>query len=156
MLQNMGSVTQRVISSITAALVLVTSLSCMCRGALFPSFSSSCEKQRDASTGMSCCVRSHEIDNDHGDEHESSPCRHDGSGDHEQSCNHCQSSLTVESSPAKNLSHLFQFSLCPLNFAADGTSLTTVVQANPHQFLSGLSPPVGPPTLLSLGCALNT
>ena len=153
MLFNMGLVTQRIISSITAALVLVTTLNCVCHGAAFSTGDAECHEQRDSATAKLCCEQDQHAN--HHDESESAPCKHDGSGDHDPACNHCQSSLVVDSSPAKNLTHLFDFSLLAPAFNTTGINLIAAVQLNSRHFLSDLPPPVGPTTLLSLGCALN-
>ncbi len=159
MLFNMGFVTQRIISSITAAVMLLTSLNCVCHGASFSSGDAGCHEQHEATTAKSYCEHDPhksglEQDSNHHDEQESAPCKHDGSGDHDPSCNHCQSSLVVDSSSAKNLTHLFDFSLFAPTFTTNGISAITLVQLNPHHFLGDLPPPLPDSTLLSLHCAL--
>jgi hypothetical protein len=164
MLFNMGFVAQHIISSITAALVLVTSLNCVCRGAAFsPSDTANnpcCHEQREAETANPCCdhnqqTKHDEADKSHHGEQESAPCKHDGSGDHNPACNHCQSSLITDSSPAKNLTHAFDLSRFAPVFHTGSVNLFVAVQRNSHRFFGNLPPPVGPPTLLSLRCALN-
>lgn len=150
---NMGFLAQRIISTITAAVVLVTSMSCMCLGVQFSSGEAGCLEQREAKADP-CCER-HDPHKDHHAKQESSPCKHDGSGDQDHDCNHCQATLVVDSSSARSLTHQLDFSSFSPAFTAISIDFFLPVQLTARHFPGNLPPPVGPPTLLSLGCALN-
>ena len=154
MLFTMGCITQRLISCLTAAVVLLTSLNCMCAGAPFSVSGSGCHEEREAQATKQCC--GHDGDHDSHHEERSSPCKHDGSGDHDHSCNHCQGSLVAESPSVQHFSHLFDLSLHAPAFDTNGINLFASIAPGTHHFIGDIPPPVGPPTLLSLGCALNT
>jgi len=145
----MGFVTQRMIATLTAAVVLMASLNCMCRAAP-PSCGDADCHQPPKAAAKPCCDRQKtpggQTSMPHGD--------HDDSGDRDHACNHCQSSLVSESASTKNLAHLFDFSFYAPSLAASGINLIADAPLDPHHFLNHLYPPVRPPTLLSLGCAL--
>jgi hypothetical protein len=157
MLFTMGCVTQRLISCLTAAVVLLTSVTCVCVGAPFSSATAGCHERRELAADKQCCRQ----DRDHGDHdhdghhHPPSPCKHDGTGDPDHSCNHCQGSLVANSPSVQQFNHLLDLSLHVPAFDTNGVNLFASVAPGTRHFIGDIPPPVGPPTLLSLGCALN-
>lgn len=149
----MGCVTQRLISCLTAAVVLLTSLNCMCAGAPFPTADAGCHEEHEVASANPCC--GHDRDDHDGHEQGSSPCKHGGSGEPDHSCNHCQGSLVADSPSPQHFNHLFDLSLHAPAFDTSGINLFASVVPRVHHFIGDIPPPVGPPTLLSLGCALN-
>ena len=137
------------VSCLTAAVVLVTSVNCLCQGALLPHDDADCHEAKEAAGKNSRC--DHDEKGHH--EQESTPCKHDDPTRH--TCNHCQASLVSEPSSAKAVFHLFDLSLYGHAFDINALNLITLDLSHSHHFLSDLPPPVGPPTLLSLHCALT-
>jgi hypothetical protein len=155
MLFTMGCITRRLISCLTAAVVFLTSATCMCAGAPFSAAGAGCHGEQ----GVTAAATAHGGGHDCGDEHDghgqhSSPCKHDGSGDRDHSCNHCQGSLVADSPSIQHFSHLFDLSLHAPAFDTSVINTFASVAPGVHHFIGDIPPPVGPPTLLSLGCAL--
>jgi hypothetical protein len=152
MLFTMGYMTQRLISCLTAAVVLLTSVNCMCAGAPSSVASVGCHQSRKLSAAKQCCGQ----DRDHDEhDHHSSPCKHDGSGDRNHSCNHCQGSLVADSPSIQHFNHLLDLSLHAPAFDTNGINLFASIASASHLFIGNIPLPVGAPTLLNLGCALN-
>lgn len=153
MVSRMRLAAKRLVASLTAAVVFSTTVMCVCQGVPLPQG----EKGHHRSEQTSGRQPSHER-HDHKDHHEREvpPCKHDGSGGHDHACNHCQGLLASACSGAKHFSHLFDFSLFATVSDLNIASSLAFVQSHSRYFFGDLSPPIGPPTLLSLHCALTT
>ena len=141
----MHSLWRHIIAHFTAAAMLLTSLTCMCQGAIFSSGDMCCHEAESAR--QLCC---------HDDDHDG----HDGGvrdmDAREHSCNHCQGSLTIDSVGARNFAHLFDLKLSPLilelTTVATSSHATVLVQ----HFGDDPLPSSCAYTLLRQHCALNT
>jgi hypothetical protein len=135
-----------VIAGFTATAVLLMSLVCACGQT--PIAVESHEKDHD------CCARPEDRDGDHHQE----PDRHhdkDQGHHHDASCQ-CQPSMVIESGFSKALSKAFNHTFVAVVSLAPMGIARTSACADPWHRTADLPPPVGPPTLLSLGCAFNT
>lgn len=145
----MFPVAHRLIAGLTAALVLLSSINCVCHGGILAPSESDCHHEV-STAAHSCC--------DHGDahdDHDSAPCNHDGSSNHDAGCNHCRASLVSESASQQDFSKHFLSSFAsPVLFVSNIYSLT-FLHFDRRLSRSDLPPPVHPATLLSLGCLLT-
>jgi len=156
----MESWLRRLVSSLTALLVLWTSVQCVCQGAMAPAggheASATMEGMVDACCGgegqSSCPMDHHRHQPAPGTPDHTTP---DHSKPHDAACNHCQSSLAVDSSSTTHLNHFFDLAGFVPAWQAGGVHRIAAMALHARRFSGDLSPPVGPPTLLSLGCALN-
>lgn len=142
---------RRTIATFTALFVFITSMNCVCQGSFLRFASIECHDE-EAIVEKACCQHQHEEE-----ENESSPCHHDGSGNHDPACNHCKNTLLAnESTSNQHFSDSLSLSL--LTPTLDTTVISTPINASLIWFhcYGDLPPPVDRPTLLSLGCLLTT
>jgi len=147
MLFGMGQKTQRFISSFTAAMMLLTSVACLCGGAPVPP-----GLDQHAYAAKEQC-------HSHAQTYEANHCKQERSPEKEESdhsCDHCRSTLVLGTSTSQTVTHLLHLSQHALVSWTPNIHLSVPILLNTNHFLSDLPPPVGPPTLLSLSCALNT
>jgi hypothetical protein len=140
---------RRVVASVTAALVFITTINCVCQGALLPRADDDCQHEKLAA--RPCCEHEHEHHH-----HGESPCKHDGSQDHDPACIHCQATVVTEAPAQTSFVHTFALSFDLPACGFDILAPLTDLRLHAHYFVDDLPPPLSSPTLLSLGCALNT
>jgi hypothetical protein len=145
-----ATVPQRFFAGFTALSVLIMSINCTCAGTM--QFSDG--KQCPSHIHSCCCQRSGQEHHEkkgggrHSDK-ESYPC--DGG------CEHCRKAVINDNTASRDLSSLSVLTWASAFFAAvpfDISLTRDLFRSSP--FLRDLPPPVVSPTLLSLGCALNT
>ena len=140
---------RRIVASVTAALVFITTINCVCQGALLPRADSDCQHEKLAA--KPCCEHEHEHHH-----HDGPPCKHDGSQDHDPVCIHCQGTVVTEAPAPPSFVHAFALSFDLPACGFDILTPLTDLRLHAHYFAGDLPPPLTSPTLLSLGCALNT
>ncbi len=146
----MHSLAHRLFASVTAAVVLLTSINCVCSGALFAPADQDGHEARQAA-GKPCCAHRE----DHHQAQDSAPYKHDGSSDHSPACNHCKASSVSESSTSQDFSRHWLSAMDVPALGAATVHRRIVIDLRSHFSFGDLSPPIGPPTLLSLGCSLT-
>jgi hypothetical protein len=156
MLWAMGFAFQRFISTLTAVIVLMASLNCVCyagtASAAHDRSGSIASRAHQAHKAMPCCQGEM---NDPSCPQEPMPCHDDGSNGHHPACNHCQSSLVADFASHRTLDHSFDLTLFAPVATPSAIDLLSPAFVDPIHFPGDLPPPVDRPTLLSLGCALN-
>ena len=146
----MGYLARRVAAVLTATFVFITSTNCVCQGSFVRVDANVCHDE-DSSVEKSCCRHKH-----HEEETESQPCHHDGSGNHDPACDHCKGTLlAANESTTQNLSASLSVSFF-VPFTHVGIHAASIVTPTFAHCYGDLPPPVGPPTLLSLGCSFTT
>ena len=159
----MNPLWRHIIASFTAAATLLTSVTCMCQGAIFPSSEVCCHTSESAHDP--CCR-----DDDHDDhdtyardvnvhDHDSKLaglCDQISVKEQERSCNHCRSSLAIESVGAGGFAHLFHLTLCILDFELQPVVDFARPAVRAQHFGDDPLPSSCASTLLRQHCALNT
>jgi hypothetical protein len=142
---------QRITSAVTALVVFITSINCVCRGGLVTPRHSHGEQM--AAACPHCGGPAKGVD-DGG----CSSCKHENSGHHDPAvCIHCQGTLVSESNTSHYCSHALALSFdLPLWDVQALSGLTADLRPRSRYFSNDLSPPLDSPTLLNLNCSLNT
>ncbi len=150
-----------IIVHLTVAATLLTSLSCVCQGAIFSS-GNMCFHEAESARHV-CC---HDDDHHDRDARDSDARVHDSVlvklcdqmtvKQQERNCNHCKGLLTIGPAAPKNFARLFDLKLSPLVL-----DLTTVATSNrptvfEQHFGDDPLPSSCASTLLRQHCALNT
>jgi hypothetical protein len=127
-------------------MVLLMTINCTCGNAI-AAFASSGDSDH------ACCREGSDADADHDHNLPSDQHRHE----HDRTCQHCQPTSIAEPSVTKyHLGVINHAWIAIFNIAATNSLHGSLLDVDPWHQSTGLPPPVGPPTLLSLGCALNT
>lgn len=131
-------------------MVLLMTINCTCGNAIaaFVDFGAD-----SAETDHGCCAAK---GNAAGSDHRA-PSK-DKQHSHNESCQHCQPTTVPEPAVVKHAISVFSYEWTPtVDVIVTAAAVRIFIPGtNPWHQASGLPPPVGPPTLLSLGCALNT
>ena|ERR1051325_3626066 len=145
---------QRLVASVTASIVLLTSINCTCRGQIICAGASPIETKPPASAHHQHCSLPH--GHCAPEPAESSRCGHGNSNPTPPICHHCQTLMVSEAPTLTNLLH----PLCLTSFIAEmggcATQAISTLQPWALHLLSDLPPPSHSSTLLNLHCALTT
>src|SRR5262249_49149081 len=148
---SIGVMIQRLVSSLTAAIVFLTSVHCVCGNAINAQGAVGCHERTESSSPPRHCHGNRE--QCPAERRESSPCQHERSGNHSP-CNRCAPSMASEPSTSSDVLRLTERALTPELLACD-LPVRIVINAFPSGFFfADLPPPDVPETLLRLHCAL--
>lgn len=154
----MNPLWHQIIASFTAAATVLTSLTCVCQGAIFPS-GVSCHHESELAHDL-CChdddQDAHELDAHDHDSDLADLCDQLTVKEQQRSCNHCQGSLNFESVGASSFAHVFDLTLSNSVLAPAPVAAFNRPTFRAQHFGDDPLPSSCASTLLRQHCALNT